>query len=274
MKYSLLFVLILFSCSQKEDKVQGKHVQLNVEDSIKMNDYKSLAYKFGVYSQERQKYLDSALLIKPDDAYLWQQKAMPLYKARKYSLGKPFLEKAVLHNPERYLDYSAFMKCIFSKEYKESIAEFIQMKETYGDSYVMDHTYNFYIALNYLQLNQFQNGKAFLLKSKAQQLLDFPDDPHEEACHYLDWFYLGIADYELGNYQEAIQNIDMSLKVYTNFGDAMYYKALCYLNLGNQEKASEWFELANANRSNTINEDNVFYELYPYQIYHKLIVNN
>ena len=51
------------------------------------------------------------------------------------------------------LEYSAFMKCLFSKEYEESIEEFMTVKEKYGDSYVMDHTHNFYIGLNYLQLN-------------------------------------------------------------------------------------------------------------------------
>jgi tetratricopeptide (TPR) repeat protein len=272
MRYVIFFIfIVLLSCNQK---TADESIQLKVEDSLKMNDYASRAFNFGVYSQERQKYLDSALLIKQDNAYLWQQKAMPLYKARKYSLGKPYLEKAVRYNPEKYLDYRAFMKCIFSKEYKESIDEFMEMKERYGDSYVMDHTYNFYLALNYLQLNQFKKAKDFLLKSKVQQFADFPNDSPEEACHYLDWFYLGISDYELGNYKEAIQSFNMSLKVYTNFGDAMNYMARCYLNLGNEEQTSKWFDLAYKNRSNTINEDNVYYEVYPYQVYHKLLVSN
>ncbi|TYB75808.1 tetratricopeptide repeat protein [Bizionia myxarmorum] len=274
MRFSFLFILILFSCAQKDVRVLDKPMALKAEDSIKMDSYKNRAFEYDVYSQERQKYLDSALLIMPDDAFLWQQKAMPLYKARKYSLGKPFLEKAVLHNQKRYLDYSAFMKCIFSKEYEESIAEFMLMKELYGDSYVMDHTYNFYIALNYLQLNKFKDAKAFLLKSKAQQFADFPENPPEESCHFLDWFYLGIVDYELGNYEEAIKSFDMSLVVYTNFGDAMNYKARCYYKIGKNEKALEWMNLAYENRFNTINEDNVYYEIYPYQVYHRLLIRD
>lgn len=275
MKCSLVFfLLVLFSCNQEIENTKIPYSSTKVEDSIKLKKFTEQAFKHGVQSQERQKYLDSALLIQPNSAYLWQQKAMPLYKARKYSLGKPFLAKAVFYKPERYLDYSAFMKCIFSKEYEESIDEFKQMKELYGDSYVMDHTYNFYLGLNYLQLNQFSEAKRFLLKSKAQQLEDFPNDLSEESCHYLDWFYLGVADYELGNYEEAIKSFDMSLKVYTNFGDAMNFMARCHLNLGNEEKASEWFTKAYENRSNSINEDNVYYEVYPYQVYHKLLVSN
>lgn len=270
MKFCFLFILILFSCNQKVNIENSDLKHLTSEDSTKVKSYVLKAFNHGLHSQERQKFLDSALIIQPNNAYLWQQKAMPLYKARKYSLGKPFLENAVLYDEEKYSDYSAFMKCIFSKEYKESIKEFKQVKEKYGDSYVMDHTYNFYLALNYLQLNQFEEAKAFLLKSKAQQFSDFPNDPPEEACHYLDWFYLGISDYELGNYSEAIQSFNMTLKVYTNLGDAMFYKAKCYQNIDNKENASKWFDLAYENRFNTINEDNVFYEVYPYQVYHRL----
>jgi tetratricopeptide (TPR) repeat protein len=278
MKY-LLYGLILFSigCAEKMDSSKNETtttkslpIKINSADSLKIVGYWKEANFAGLYSEKRQKYLDSALLIKPDSAYFWQQKAMPLYKARKYSLGKPFLEKAVEHDPEKNLEYSGFMKCIFSKEYEESIEDLFEAKERFGDGYVMDHTYNFYIGLNYLQLNKFEKAKEYLLKSKAQQLEDFPNDPPEEACHYLDWFYLGIVEYELDNFELAIAHFDNSLKVYDSFADAMYFKAICLRNSNQLEEGKRVFELATANNQNTINEDNVFYEVYPYQVFHRL----
>ena len=277
MKNVFILLLLLASCSDKkmaeanfssaEDPIK---IKLSPEDSTKIADHWKKANQSGLHSRARQQYLDSILAIKPDSAYFWQQKAMPLYKARKYSVGKPFLAKAVEYDPKNYLNYSAFMKCLFSKEYEESITEFMEVKERFGDSYVMDHTYNFYIGLDYLQLNQFEKAKAFLVKSRDQQFADFPDDPPEEACHYIDWFYLGIAEYELGNYEEAIKNLDMSLKVYTNFADAMYYKAASLYRSGNQEDAKIWMEKVRENVENTINEDQVVYEVYPYQVFHGL----
>ena len=278
MKY--LFCILIFlqlSCSEKKPTSQSEPVVAKIEkikissaDSLKIAKYWKQANYSGLYSEKRQKYLDSALLIKPDSAYFWQQKAMPLYKARKYSVGKPFLKKAVEYDPEGSLEYSGFMKCIFSKEYEESIIELLEAKERFGDSYVMDHTYNFYIGLDYLQLNAFEKAKEYLLKSQQQQFKDFPNDTPEEACHYLDWFYLGIVEYELGNYEEAIQNFDMSLKVYTNFGDAMYYKAFSLRDSEQLEDAKKVYTQAFENNQNTINEDNVYYEVYPYQIFHRL----
>ena len=282
MKYLLSFllllpsVLLIYGCNSEKkvntpsDSDQHTTEKLSSEDSLKIAKFWDKANHVGLYSQARQLYLDSILEIKPDSAYFWQQKAMPLYKARKYSLGKPFLAKAVAYDPKRWLSYSAFMKCLFSKQYEASIAEFEIVKKQYGDSYVMDHTYNFYMALNYLQLNKFKEAKKFLELSKAQQFNDFPEDLPHEACHYLDWFYLGIADYELENYKKAIDNFKMALKVYVNFADAMYYTGASYYKDGQEEEAHDWIIKARENAENTINEDQVFYEIYPYQLFHKL----
>lgn len=273
----ILYVFLIFqACAENDSKTkevrlsEPEKVVLSATDSLKIAHYWQKANEVPVYSVDRQHFLDSALMIKPDSAYFWQQKAMPLYKERKFSLGKPFLEKAVLYDPERYLAYSGFMKCLFSNEYQESIDELMLAKEKFGDGYVMDHTYNFYIALDYLQLNQFENAKKFLLKSKEQQFKDFPNDPPEEACHYMDWFYMGVVEYELKNYEKAIENFDTSLKVYKNFGDAFYYKGISQYYSGKKEEGEKTIELAWKNNQNTINEDQVYYVVYPYQVFHRL----
>ncbi|NHF61415.1 tetratricopeptide repeat protein [Flavobacteriaceae bacterium TP-CH-4] len=250
--------------------VKGK---LTTSDSLRLREYVVRAYAAPLHSREHQAYLDSALLITPTDGWLWQQKAMPLYKTRKYQLGKPFLAKAVEHDAGKWLEYSGFIKCIFSKEYQESIDELMEATERFGDGYVMDHTYNFYIGLDYLQLNEFEKAKEYLIRSKEQQLKDFPNDPPEEACHYLDWFYLGIADFEMGNYQEAIQSFDRSLMGYGNFGDALYFKGRSMSKSGDTEQGKWVEQKAFEYSDNTINEDNAIYEIYPYQVFHRLNQN-
>ena len=276
MKKYFILLLVITSCNlsnKNQDSDDGSDASesniLTGIDSMHIREYVEKSFQTPLHSLEHQQYLDSALTIDPTNAWLWQQKAMPLYKARKYQLGRPFLEKAVEHNPEKYLDYSGFMRCIFSKDYLKSISEFMRAKKEYGDGYVMDHTYNFYIGLDYLQLNKFSKAKEFLLLSKEQQLKDFPNDSPQEACHYLDWYYLGIADFELGNYKKAIASFDMSLKVYVNFADALYFKGRSMTKLGNEE-GGEWEKKAFENGDNTINEDNAIYEIYPYQLFHKL----
>lgn len=274
MKKYLIILLSVVSCNlatkEKNSTDGSEAIALTSVDSMRIKGFIQKAFSTPLHSLEHQQFLDSALAIQPDNSWLWQQKAMPLYKARKYQLGKPFLEKAVEHDPKKWLDYSGFMRCIFSKDYIKSISEFMRAKKEYGDGYVMDHTYNFYIGLDYLQLNQFSKAKEFLLLSKEQQFKDFPKDPPQEACHYLDWYYLGIADFELGNYQEAIESFNMSLMVYENFADALYFKGRSMTKLGDVEEGVKWEKMAFENGDNTINEDNVIYEIYPYQVFHKL----
>jgi hypothetical protein len=38
---------------------------------------------------------------------LWQQKSMPILKAKKYEVGMKYLDKAVKYNPERWQSYSS-----------------------------------------------------------------------------------------------------------------------------------------------------------------------
>lgn len=263
----LSIVLTLVSCNKVDEKESliKEDVKITKEDSLEVEMYINKASNYLLNTEKRQFYLDSTFSIKEDIAELLQQKAMLLYKSRKYSLGKPFLAKAVFYNPKKYLDYSAFMKCIFSKEYNESIIEFMEYKERFGDSHVMDHTYDFYLGLCYLQLNEFEKANVFLQNSVAQELKSFSEDYISST----DWFYLGVSYYELKNYKEAIKNFDNALKQYPVFSDAQYYKYQCLKKLNKFEEAKLLIADAYANsiNGNTINEANSIYEKYPYQVF-------
>jgi len=260
----MLFVLI--SCEEKTATAQVKSpakYTLIEKDSI-ADEVMSVVYKVGINTQRRRDILDSAITKYPSIAYFYQQRAMPLYKQDKDELGLPFLEKAAELNPEMYMDYMAFMKCIFSKNYKAAITDFKKVLELSGEGYVMDHTYYFYIGISYLQLNEFEKAKLYLEKS----VLQIETESGKEWIHYLDLMYLGIAKIELKQYEEAILNFDEALLQYENFSDVKYYKAICLYSLGKNEEGKKLVEEAKKDliNGNTINEDNVIYERYPYQI--------
>ena len=97
-------------------------------------------FNYNYQMQEWQNCLDEGIKIDSTVAYFWQQKAMPYFKARKYEVGMAYLDKAVFYKPERWLSYRAFIKCIFSKQYKEALKDFELCVEMEGYSYVQDHT--------------------------------------------------------------------------------------------------------------------------------------
>ena len=212
---------------------------------------------------EWQDCLDQGLKKDSTVAYLWQQKAMPYFKCKKYEAGMQYLNKAVYYNKDRWLSYRAFMKCIFSREYKEAIIDFDEAIKLYGNSYVMDHSFNFYKGLCYLQLNEYE---------KAEMLFDdYVNDIYknrQQLEHATAYFYQGIAKYELKKWDEAIAIFDKALKIYPEFSDAKYYKAICWLKQGKpREEVVALVGIAreDAAKGFSINEDNTIYETYPYQ---------
>ena len=219
-------------------------------------------YNYNYNMAEWQSCLDSGLKKDSTAAYLWQQKAMPYFKAKKYEIGMQYVDKAVNYNPERWQSYRAFIKCIFAKTYKEAILDFEDCKKRFGNSYVMDHTYNFYIGLCYLQLNEYV---------KAEQLFkEYIDDIFKNRQgleHPTALFYYGIAKYELKKLDEAIVEFNKALKIYPNFSDVKYYKAICLAKLGKVEEYKILMKESeqDARKGYTINEDNTVYETYPYQ---------
>lgn len=264
---SLVILMLIFSCIEKNDWKESEEtfiINEEKQEEIIEKYLRNGAWKHELYSMEWQEEINKGLAQDSTIAYLWQQKAMPLFKQRKYEAGMEFIDKAVQYDPERWQDYRAFIKCIFAKTYREAIIDFEDYKEKYGNSYVMDHTYDFYIGLSYLQLNEFEKAEEVLETDYKYQLEQYGED----WLHHLDLFYLGIAKYEQKKYLEAILFFDKALKIYPDFSEVQLYKADCLRRTGKYAEAMELQKLGeiNGRKGNTINEDNVIYEIYPYQI--------
>ena len=175
------------------------------------------------------------------------------------------MNKAVELKPERYLDYRAFMKCIFSKQYRSSLKDFKEALALNGDIGLMDHPYRFYMGLCYLQLNEFEDAKRLflgVLDAEAKQ------SGSDSTGHPLRYFYTGITYLELGEYVLAEQYLRLSISNYQNFSDAKYYLSICLRAQGKVMLAKGYVNEAKANlmKGYTISEDQKFYETYPYQI--------
>lgn len=146
--------------STVKDPVPLTNEQEARQQEIIEKHHENGALKYHYNSKEWQNELDKGLAIDSTIAYLWQQKAMLYFKAGKYEVGMEYIDKAVYFKPERWQDYRAFIKCIFAKTYREAIIDFEDCKAKYGNQMVMDHSYNFHIALSHLQLNEFEKAEA------------------------------------------------------------------------------------------------------------------
>ena len=263
---AILIISVFFlQCNGQDNSVQESNEAKRIRQDLLIEKYvKNCAqkYNYRFQMQEWQHCLDEGLKQDSTIAYLWQQKAMPYFKARKYEVGMEYLDKAVLYDERRWLSYRAFIKCIFAKTYKDAIKDFEKCIQNEGNTYVMDHTYKFHIALCNLQLNEFEKAETIFKKDIEEQ------EQQWSEAHYIDLFYYGISKYEQGKWEEAIFEFDKSLNQHTQFSDAKYYKAICLGRLNKTEESKTLMEEAETDRNNghSMNEDNSIYETYPYQI--------
>ena len=265
MRQTIVLFLLSVSLFCKPAFCQQTHTSRALKDSVENRYLKQGTYYYSYFSNEWQSNLDSALAITPDNDYLWQQKAMPYFKCRKYEVGMQYLDKAVVLNPKEYLGYRGFIKCIFSKNYADAIIDFSNAIEFNGNKTEMEHPYSFYIGIGYLQLNKFDSAISYLTKTVETE----SPSGSTYLLHFMDWFYLGIAQYESKNYTAAIIFFDKTIQLYSHFSEAKFYKAICLHKLRiKQEEALVLFEEAAIDFKNgySFTEDNCVYEKYPYQL--------
>lgn len=253
----LLIAGIYMSASAQETIVSH-------EDSLRAKEYWHKAVRQRLGSQQRQLYLDSALSIMPGYAYYWQQKSMPLTKMYKHELAAPYLDSAVKYDAKRYIDYRAYVKCIFARRYREALNDFYEAKRLNGNIPIMDHVYDFYIGVSHLQLNNYDSAEYYFTKCIDERR----EKLGEDWVHHLHLFYLGIVYYEQEQHKKAIVAFDQALKLYPNFPDAKMYKGYCLRSMGKDEEALkvlyETKELVK--KGYTMNEDNTRHIMYPYQL--------
>lgn len=241
------------------------HAQQSLKDSA-TTYFEKYGHQHSYNSLEWQTSADSALMIDPKCAYVWQQKAMPYLKNGDFGNWVKYINKATEYDPKKWLSYRAFCRMIFIKDYETALKDF-EEAEKYNKNdieYVMDHTYDFYKGLCYLETNRLDLAKKHLQKSVDYQL----NARGEAWTHYVDLFYLGMVNHLMSDDSRALYYLDKSLKQFAQFPDANYYKALILKSLHRPSEALEHLLAAQQSikQGYRMNEDNEIYSNYPLQI--------
>ena len=209
-------------------------------------------------------YCDSLIAACPTFAYAYQQKAMPLIKTGKYEETFALLNRAVALDPNHWLAYRGFLKCIFTKDYDGALLDFEQAARLKPNGREMDHTYPFFRGLCQLELGRFARAEAEFNRDLAQQRgADGKGD-----VHFNTLLYVGIAYLEMKKHDLAATHLQQCLRAYPQHPEANYYAALVARAQGDEAAAQQY--LATAQKAllggYRLNEDNIFYTNYPRQI--------
>ncbi len=257
----LLSLIIISTLSCQSQQINNENSKEREEEII--NTYlKNGAWQYHYLEKEWDEWINKGIAEDSTIAYLWQQKAMPLWKTKKYSEAERYFKKAVALKPQEYLCRFGFLKCIFSQDYAEAKEILESYIVQYGSTFEQDHPLEFYIGICQLQLREYDAALQTFSKSLAAQRA------RNEPIHYLDKYYHAVAYYELKKYEEAITVLDEVLEEYPEFADAQYYKSFCLYNTGKTNEAIEIMKEGKKNfqKGYTFNEDSSFYEVYPYQV--------
>ena len=243
----------------------GTHAQQILRDSA-MTYFENQMKVYGLYSAQIQGSADTALLIDPTQDEIWRERAIPYLKNGDFETWVKYINKAVEFNPKKWLPYRAFCRLVFMKDYDKALKDF-EMAEKHNKNaieYVMDHTYDFYKGLCYLETNRLDLAKKHFQKSVDYQL----KERGEAWTHYVDLFYLGTVNRLMNDNSRALHYLDMTLKLYAQFPDANYYKALILKSLNRPTEALDHLFMAQKSMKQgyRMNEDNEIYANYPLQI--------
>ncbi|MDF7816504.1 hypothetical protein P1X15_02820 [Runella sp. MFBS21] len=187
---------------------------------------------------------------------------MPYIKNGDYGSAFPLEDKAVQYDPERWVSYRAFLKCIFSKDYKGAIIDFDLAQKIAPHIFVMDHSYSFYKGLCYLELKNLKKAEQnFLEDIKIQTKGD-----SIKNIHYNTLLYCGIVYYEMKNYKKAEIYLKKCLRQFPQFPDTNFYLAM--INKDTAKEYKSYLEIAKKSFEEGYkqNEDNEAYAYYPHQI--------
>lgn len=266
-KSLILFLsLVCFQVFAQNNKLNSTIAECEnkaFRDTLISRYLENKAHKISYNDPKFQIYCDSVIMICPNVSYAYQQKSMPYMKAGNYQKGMIYLNKAVDVDPEQYTDYRAFMKCIFTKDYKGAITDFMEAEKLNPKRFVMDHSYPFYRGLCYLELKKYDLAENEFLKDIFMQT----NGDTSKTAHFNSYLYLGILYYEMKLLDKAVVFLTKSISEYQNLPESNYYLALS-IEANNKQRAKELMEIARNSKLSGLkmNEDNEIYTNYPHQI--------
>lgn len=263
-KSSLLFLSLLYFqiiCLGQNPKTMDCSSK-QVQDSLVEHYIDNGAGKFGYNHPKWHVYLDSLISICPNIARAYQQKALPYIKSGDYGSAFPLEDKAVQYDPERWLSYRAFLKCIFSKDYKGAIIDFDQAQKIAPNNFEMDHSYPFYKGLCYLELKNLKKAERNLLDDIQIQT----KGDTAKNVHYNTLLYCGIVYYEMKQYKKAEAYLKKCLSQFSQLPDANFYLAMTFKAAGKEYKSRLEITKKALEEGYKQNEDNEIYSNYPHQI--------
>ena len=183
---------------------------------------------------EAMTLLDSILELDSTNAAAWREISIPYLKRGMPLQWKPFFDKAVYHDAKTWQPWRGYLYLWFFRDYEKAIADF-NASDTLTDyiDHPQGHSVDFWRGIAYLGLKDYENSLSYWDKHIQKET----EESGEDWVELEAFLYRGIAYYESGNPEKALENFDKVIKYFKQSADAKYYKALILKQKGETQKS-------------------------------------
>lgn len=167
---------------------------------------------------------------KNSDDYM-EYSVVKFNKAGDFHTGFIYLNKAVELNPTSHLGYRGWVRLRKIRDYDKALADFDRLDSL---------TPNF-VDAPWGEDIDFLRGECYFGKKDFQKAIGFFNrtikNQKEDWADIHSFVYLGLCEYELGNYEKSISEFQRALKQSESVPESYFGMAKAYEKLGEIEKA-------------------------------------
>lgn len=184
---------------------------------------------------------EKAIEYDQNNSDAWMERSVSYNKSGNFKQGFEYLNKAVELNPTSHLGYRGWIRLRKIRDYEKALADFDRLDSL---------TPNF-VDAPWGENIDFLRGECYFGIKDYQKAIDLfnrnIENQKEDWADIHSFVYLGLCEYELGNYEKAISEFQRALKQSEFTPESYFGIAKAYKKLGKIEKANENLLIAEKN---------------------------
>lgn len=195
---------------------------------------------------------ETAIEYDQNNSDAWMELSVTYNKAGDFKKGFEYLDKAVELNPSLHLGYRGWIRLRKMRDYDKALIDFDRLDSLTPN--VVDAPWGEDI--------DFLRGECYFGKKDYQKTIELFNrnikNQKEDWADIQSFVYLGLCEYELGNYKKAIAEFQRAVKQFEHIPESYFGMAKAYHKLGEIEKAKE--NILKAEKSIHYKRDDVYNE--------------
>lgn len=244
---SLTLVFVLISCSNENHEHLSEEERKQLSKDIWYEELSKHGFN-GPFqgTPKSETLLDKIIELDSNNCDALREKSVPYLKRGIPHRWKTFFDKAVACDSIKWQPWRGYLYLYFYRDYDKAIADF-NASDRLTPNYIdapQGQSVNYWRGMAYLGKSDYQNSINYFQIHIKTEL----EEVGEEWIEPSTFLYLGIAQYEQNDYEEAAINLSKVLNYNNgNSADANYYLSLIDLETGNIEDAERHLKASMAN---------------------------